>query len=222
MADKKITELPFIDNLSGSLVGTNTPLQNTVIPIVLRGNTNQINIEDFSKFVTAYSAHTGSAGNIFTGPQTINNNVTINGRLTVREVVAEYETASILFSTGSTKLGDELTDKHEFTGSTNITGALYYNDVLVTNIDSNTIERLQQATASLQIQSGSQDLVNLGISSVTGSINTTTSSFYGCRCTLKLSYKEEKISDNIPNVSPDQPGNMYYDGKIFDLEKVYE
>jgi hypothetical protein len=177
MADKKITELPFIDTLSGSLVGDNSPLQNTVIPLVLRGNTNQINIENFSKFVTAYSAHTGSAGNIFTGPQTINNNVTINGRLTVREVVAEYETASILFSTGSTKLGDELTDKHEFTGSTNITGSFFYNDVLVTNIDSNTIERLQQATASLQMQTGSQDLVNLGISSVTGSINTTTSSF---------------------------------------------
>ena len=133
MADKKITELPFIDTLSGSLVGDNSPLQNTVIPLVLRGNTNQINIENFSKFVTAYSAHTGSAGNIFTGPQTINNNVTINGRLTVREVVAEYETASILFSTGSTKLGDEITDRHEFTGSTNITGSFIVNGANLTD-----------------------------------------------------------------------------------------
>jgi hypothetical protein len=133
MADKKITELPYIDTLSGSLVGDNTPLQNTVIPLVLRGNTNQINIENFSKFVTAYSAHTGSAGNIFTGPQTINNNVTINGRLTVREVVAEYETASILFSTGSTKLGDQITDKHEFTGSTNITGSFIVNGANLTD-----------------------------------------------------------------------------------------
>jgi hypothetical protein len=133
MADKKITELPFIDTLSGSLVGDNSPLQNTVIPLVLRGNTNQINIENFSKFVTAYSAHTGSAGNIFTGPQTINNNVTINGRLTVREVVAEYETASILFSTGSTKLGDQITDRHEFTGSTNITGSFTVNGANLTD-----------------------------------------------------------------------------------------
>jgi hypothetical protein len=133
MADKKITELPYINTLSGSLVGDNSPLQNTVIPLVLRGTTNQINIENFSKFVTAYSAHTGSAGNIFAGPQTINNNVTINGRLTVREVVAEYETASILFSTGSTKLGDQITDRHEFTGSTNITGSFTVNGANLTN-----------------------------------------------------------------------------------------
>ena len=133
MADKKITELPYIDTLSGSLVGDNTPLQNTVIPLVLRGNTNQINIENFSKFVTQYSAHTGSAGNHFKGNQTITGSLTITGRLTVREVVAEYETASILFSTGSTKLGDQITDKHEFTGSTNITGSFIVNGANLTD-----------------------------------------------------------------------------------------
>jgi hypothetical protein len=133
MADKKITELPFIDTLSGSLVGDNSPLQNTVIPLVLRGNTNQINIENFSKFVTQYSAHTGSAGNHFKGNQTITGSLTITGRLTVREVVAEYETASILFSTGSTKLGDQITDKHEFTGSTNITGSFIVNGANLTD-----------------------------------------------------------------------------------------
>jgi len=36
---------------------------------------------------------------------------------------------------------------------------------------------IHSATQSLNIQTGSQDLVNMGISSVTGSINTTTSSF---------------------------------------------
>ena len=128
MATKKITELPLIQTISGSY---------SVVPIVIgntagNGTTDQITIENFSRFVTQYSAHTGSAGNTFTGPQIINSNVTINGRLTVTEVVAQYETASILFSTGSTKLGDELTDKHEFTGSTNITGSLIYNNVLVT------------------------------------------------------------------------------------------
>jgi Flp pilus assembly protein TadG len=124
MANKKITELPYITGISGSTIPDN-PILNTVLPVVLYGTTNQITIENFSKFVTQYSAHTGSAGNIFTGPQTINNNVTINGTLRVTEVVAQYETASILFSTGSTKLGDQITDKHEFTGSTNITGSIY-------------------------------------------------------------------------------------------------
>jgi hypothetical protein len=103
MANKKITELPFIDTISGSSVFDN-PIQNTVVPVVMYGTTNQITIENYAKFINLYSAHTGSAGNTFTGPQTINNNVTINGRLTVHEIVAQYETSSILFSTGSTKL----------------------------------------------------------------------------------------------------------------------
>ncbi len=129
MATKKITELPLIQTISGSF---------SVVPIVIgdtagNGTTDQITIENFSKFVTQYSAHTGSAGNTFAGPQIINNNVTITGRLTVTEVVAQYETASILFSTGSTKLGDEITDKHEFTGSTNITGSLIVNGANLTD-----------------------------------------------------------------------------------------
>ena len=176
MADKKITELPYIDTLSGSLVGTNTPLQNTVIPLVLRGNTNQINIENFSKFVTAYSAHTGSAGNTFTGPQTINNNVTITGntsiggtlvvagKITAQEFFTEITSASIIFESGSTVFGNSGDDTHTFTGSMLTTGSIILNGSAI-------------GTGQLNVQTASQDLVNRGISSVTGSINTTTSSF---------------------------------------------
>jgi hypothetical protein len=174
MADKKITELPFIDTLSGSLVGTNSPLQNTVIPIVLRGTTNQINIENFSKFVTQYSAHTGSAGNIFTGPQTINNNVTINGRLTVREVVAEYETASILFSTGSTKLGDEITDRHEFTGSTNITGSFIVNGANLTDFSASNSTLFTNYSSSVSESISSYSSSNAIISENYSASNSTT------------------------------------------------
>jgi len=174
MATKKITELPLINTISGSY---------SVVPIVIgdtvgTGNTDQISIENFSKFVTAYSAHTGSAGNIFTGPQTINNNVTINGRLTVTEVYAQYETASVIYSSGGNVFGDQNADLHQFTGSINLNGSLIYNGVLVTNVDANTINKLQQTTASLQqatqsLQSftSSQLAVNLGNSIYTSSVD---------------------------------------------------
>ena len=175
MATKKISELPLVNRVSGSQVNGGS-----VLPIVigggLQGTTNQISVEDFSIFVNAYNAHTGSAGNVFTGPQTINNNVTINGRLTVTEVVAQYETASILFSTGSTKLGDQLTDKHEITGSTNLTGSLIYNGVLTTNIDINTVNRLQQTTSSLQFHSASVDAQLARVYQTTQSLHVATSS----------------------------------------------
>ena len=164
MATKKISELPLITRVSGSQMG------GTVLPVVVGGTTDQISVENFSKFITAYSAHTGSAGNTFTGPQIINSNVTINGRLTVTEVVAQYETASVIFSSGSNIFGDKWDDVHTFTGS------VIYNGVILTNIDANTIQKLQQATASLNTFTSSQADRNLVLSTVTGSINQATAS----------------------------------------------
>ena len=178
MATKKISELPLITALSGSQ-------EETLIPVVvggLNGTTNRITAENFSKFVNAYNATTSS--NTFIGAQTINGNLTItgnqviSGRLTVYEVVAQYETASILFSTGSTKLGDQLTDTHEFTGSTNITGSIIVDGNLLLNGASlnNSFVRIHQATGSLQNFTSSQADRNLDLSIVTGSINQFTAS----------------------------------------------
>ena len=178
MATKKISELPLITALSGSQ-------EETLIPVVvggLNGTTNRITAENFSKFVNAYNATTSS--NTFIGAQIINGNLTvtgnqvISGRLTVYEVVAQYETASILFSTGSTKLGDQLTDTHEFTGSTNITGSIIVDGNLLLNGAShnNSFVRIHQATGSLQIFTSSQADRNLDLSIVTGSLNQFTAS----------------------------------------------
>jgi hypothetical protein len=169
MANKKITELPFIHTISGSNVFDN-PTLNTVVPVVMYGTTNQITVENYAKFINLYNAHTGSAGNTFAGPQTINNNVTITGntsiggtlvvagKITAQEFFTEITSASIIFESGSTIFGNSGDDTHTFTGS------LLLNGVAV-------------GAGELNAQTASQDLVNRGISSVTGSINTTTSSF---------------------------------------------
>jgi hypothetical protein len=175
MATKKISELPLVNRVSGSQVAGGS-----VLPIVIgggiQGTTNQISVEDFSLFVNAYNATTSS--NTFIGTQNVTGDVNISGRLTVREVVAQYETASILFSTGSTKLGDQLTDKHEFTGSTNITGSISVNGNSLLNGVSlnNSFDRLNQATQSLELFTSSQADRNLVLSIVTGSINQATAS----------------------------------------------
>ena len=168
MADKKISQLPQINALSGSSI---------IVPLVHDSTTQKMELGAFASYVSQWSAKTGSA-NTFSGTQTFSGNVNVagnvnvNGRLTVHEVVANYETASIIFSSGSNKFGDQPSDKHEFTGSTSITGSLYYNDVLVTNIDSNTVFKLQQATQSLNTQTGSQASINSGISAITGAFAT--------------------------------------------------
>ena len=43
--------------------------------------------------------------------------MTLTGKLTAQEFHTEFTSASIIFSSGSNKFGDDLTDKHEFTGS---------------------------------------------------------------------------------------------------------
>jgi len=203
MATKKISELPLITTLSGSQVDGGS-----VLPVVVGGTTNQISVENFSRFATAYSATTAS--NNFLGTQNITGNVNITGvetvtgtlnvvgggsvsgdfsvggKLTVQELHTEVTSASVLFESGSTILGNTADDTHTVTGTILLngqalgtgqlnayTGSLLSQTTLLSTFTSS----INLATASLNLQTGSQDLVNRRISSTTGSINTTTSSF---------------------------------------------
>jgi hypothetical protein len=130
MADKKISELPLINTISGSIV---------FVPIVHDGITEKITVEDFSKFTNKYAAQTGSV-NIFTANQTINanlsvngnttissnatvgGNLVVNGKLTAQEVHTEITSASIIFESGSTIFGNSGDDTHQFTGVVSING----------------------------------------------------------------------------------------------------
>ena len=139
MATKKISELPLITTLSGSQVDGGS-----VLPVVVGGTTNQISVENFSRFATAYSATTAS--NTFSGNQNITGNVSITGvetvtgtlnvvgggsvtgdfaiggKLTVQELHTELTSASILFESGSTILGNTADDTHTVTGTILLNG----------------------------------------------------------------------------------------------------
>jgi hypothetical protein len=61
-----------------------------------------------------------------------NNDVYFTGKITTQEVHTTYTTSSVLFQSGSTKLGNSFDDKHEITGSLNTSfggrGGLFVND----------------------------------------------------------------------------------------------
>jgi len=160
MADKKISQLPKINLISGSEV---------ILPIVHDGTTQKMDVSTFAVFASQWSATTGS--NTFIGNQTITGNTSIGGnlvvagKLTAQELFTEITSASIIFESGSTIFGNSGDDTHQFSGSISINGKIVGN------------APLDFTSQSLNTQTGSQDLVNRGISSVTGSINTTTSSF---------------------------------------------
>ena len=55
---------------------------------------------------------------------TISGDFSVGGTLTAQEVHTEFESASILFTSGSTQFGNSLDDNHVFSGSLLITGSL--------------------------------------------------------------------------------------------------
>lgn len=59
-----------------------------------------------------------------TGSNTFNGNLTVTGFIEAQELRTTYISSSILYRSGSTKFGDELSDTHAFTGSLNISGSV--------------------------------------------------------------------------------------------------
>ncbi len=88
---------------------------------------------------------TGSVTN--TGNLTVNGDATIKGTLTAQEIKTEFVSASILFSSGSTKFGDGLDDNHNFTGSIQTSGSFNLNNYSVDEISNDTTLNDSSATA---------------------------------------------------------------------------
>ncbi len=72
--------------------------------------------------VSGSYATTGS--NQFKNDQVITGSLTVTGYIDAQELRTTYISSSILYRSGSTKFGDELTDTHAFTGSVLISGSL--------------------------------------------------------------------------------------------------
>ena len=88
---------------------------------------------------TTYS-HSGISGSVnITGSLTTSGNVTVSGNMTVlgtltQEFKTTFVSSSILFESGSTKLGDTTNDTHERTGSLNVTGSWSLNGYEINEI----------------------------------------------------------------------------------------
>ena len=113
-------------------------------------------------------------------------NVRIIGELTASRIYTEFITSSVLFVTGSNIIGDQSTDKHEFTGSVNINDTLFIKGQAIGLGELNAFTgsqigkdfTLSIVTSSIDahilkqaIQTGSQDSVNFNVSVVTSSID---------------------------------------------------
>ena len=90
----------------------------------------------------------GITGSVtLTGDFTVNGNATIGGTVTAQEFHTEFVSASIIFTSGSTRFGDTIDDTHNFTGSLNTSGSFSLNSYEVTEISNDTTLADASATA---------------------------------------------------------------------------
>jgi len=100
---------------------------------------SSITIGDFSMTGTTMTGDLNVTGSVTTtGALTVNGAATVTGILTAQEFHTEVVSASIVYSSGSTKFGDTQDDTHHFTGSLLMTGSLALNNYSVNEISNDT------------------------------------------------------------------------------------
>jgi len=90
-------------------------------------------------------------GGTLTGSLIINSgNLVVNGTASITYLVTTYESASVIFSSGSNVFGDALGDNHQFTGSVTVTGSLSVNNSsVITSAQTSSISVFQAQSASV-------------------------------------------------------------------------
>ena len=145
------------------------------------GNDNDILFKgvDGSSTITALQLDMSEAGNAI-----FNNDVTIAGTLTAQEIHTEFTSASIMFSSGSTKFGDTIDDTHEVTGSMTMSGSVNVNDGNLVVLD------------SLGIGTNSPTFAKLDINAPTAT-NADNLDQSVDRATLRVRYRTDETDDGM-------------------------
>lgn len=109
-------------DISGSFISTSSSLASDITGLDTRLDTLE------SKTLFSSSAQVdlnGITGTTFANSNfTFPSNLTVEGTLTAEKFITEYVSSSIVYESGSTKFGDSIDDKHEFTGSVEVLGGI--------------------------------------------------------------------------------------------------
>ena len=90
----------------------------------------------------------------------VTGDATITGTLTAQEVHTEFESASILFTSGSTKFGDTSDDVHSMTGSLNVSGSITMADGDLSVTDDVVFGATATVETGLNLESGTFTVKN--------------------------------------------------------------
>ena len=114
----------FTGSFTGSLFGTSSWATNALTASYVQNAQTASYVLNAVSASYVQNAQTSSHLNSLTQNVEILGNVTIHGTALVDILVTNYQSSSIIYSSGSTKFGDTLDDTHEFTGSIFTTGSI--------------------------------------------------------------------------------------------------
>ena len=103
----------------------------------------------------------------FAGNVTMQNDLSVTGRINAEEIHTTFISASITTTTGSNVFGDSVTDSHQFTGSVDVSGSLRVSDGNVVISDTLTATNIGAFTAAGAIDFDNQNMTNVDIDSGT-------------------------------------------------------
>ena len=100
-----------------------------------------------------------------TGNLNITGDAVIQGDLTAQSYTSELVSSTVLYESGSTKFGDEVTDTHQFTGSLAINGRFTVNNYPVDEI-SNDTSLIDSSTSTLVTENAIKTYVDTATSGI--------------------------------------------------------
>ena len=159
--------------VTGSIVSTTTSLVSGSSQISYSG------LSGVPSDIISGSGQLTTLGIATTGSNTFNGNLTVTGFIDTQELRTTYISSSILYRSGSTKFGDELTDTHSFTGSILISGSISVPGSNLVSGSSQVLNGSGVFSGSAQLPSGlvsssAQTIANLPSGVVSGSAQTIT------------------------------------------------
>ena len=114
--------------LSGSLLATSSSIASDIASNLSSIDTNSTNITTNTTNINNLTIKSGSyavtGSNHFKDDQIISGSLTVTDTIIAQEFKTEFISASITFTSGSTKFGDSIDDNHNMTGSLKISGSI--------------------------------------------------------------------------------------------------
>jgi len=109
------------NEISGAFTAASHSLQDRITTTVTNTTANSNNITVNTNNITLLTNATSSY--LLNTTDTLTGDLTVTGKITAEEFHTEFVTSSVIFASGSSRIGNSSDDNHQFTGSVFISGS---------------------------------------------------------------------------------------------------